>query len=110
MEEAELLCVFATSNSTTGIAIGDVETLDPKIASGLFENPHVDFRKRVFNEEGTRTVLGWETHRKDDLRAIQDPATRAVQFWTFWTFGANRTQGDNVQTFDAKWDETIVAT
>ena len=103
------MCVLAASNSTTGIAVGDVETLDPKRASGLFENHHMDFRKRVFNE-GTRTVLGWETHRKDDLRAIQDPATRAVQFWTFWTFAANRTQGDNVQTFDAKLDETIVAT
>ena len=50
IEHAKKVCDFATSNSRTGIATGDFETLDTKIASSLMNIFNGDFR----NESSTK--------------------------------------------------------
>ena len=51
VEQSKVMNHLATSSSIPGIAVGDFETLDSKIASGFIKILHGDIRTRVFNEE-----------------------------------------------------------
>ena len=103
IEQAQRLSDSAAARSITGIAAEDFETLDSKIASGLERLQ----RRRVRARQQSKFLLG-----------------RPTAWLIFEHFKINDTDGtvlapsdflqvelrnDDLQSFVAKWDETIIA-
>ena len=111
-EHANDMNDLATSNSISGIATGDVETLGSKIVGGFTNILHVDFRKRGIYEEGKEqhavkvvdwTKITWITHEHfkicdTDVTVLDICDHLKIKFIC-----------DSVQTFDTRLDETNTA-
>ena len=90
----------------------DFQTLDSIIASALMNILHEDFRKRVLIEEERGQQKSRFMTRRQDAWMIYDQSLQDQRHGRHSSASLksleSRTQSDNVQSFDTRWDETII--